>query len=112
VVNNAIFNLYSGEIHVGEYAFFGYNVCVLTGTHDYRLFGKYRQLAVPHSGRDVIIEDGAWIGTNVTIIGPCIIGKNAVVAAGAVVTHDVPALEIVAGVPATTLCTIDSSHDA
>jgi len=103
--------LYSGEIRVGEYAFFGYNVCVLTGTHDYRLLGKLRQVSVPHSGRDVIIEDGAWIGTNVTIIGPCIIGNNAVIAAGAVVTHNVPAFTIVAGVPATTLRTIDSSHD-
>ena len=112
VVNNAVFNLYSGEICIGEYAFFGYNVCVLTGTHDYRLFGKSRQLAVPQSGRDITIEDGAWIGTNVTIIGPCIIGKHAVVAAGAVVTRDVPAFAIVAGVPATKLSTIDSNHDA
>jgi acetyltransferase-like isoleucine patch superfamily enzyme len=107
VVNNALFNLYSGEIRVGEYSFFGYNVCVLTGTHDYRLFGKARQDAVPRSGRDVTIKAGAWIGTNATIIGPCIIGENAVVAAGAVVTRDVPAFSIVAGVPAKMVAAIE-----
>ena len=100
VVNNALFNLYSGDIYVGKYAFFGYNVCVLTGTHDYQLIGKARQDAVPLSGCDVVIKDGAWIGTNVTIVGPCVIGENSVVAAGSVVIHDVPASTIVAGVPA------------
>src|SRR5215204_3131330 len=39
VVNNALFNLSSGEITVGDYAFFGHNVSVLTGTHDWTTFG-------------------------------------------------------------------------
>lgn len=99
VINNALFNLYSGEIHVGDYAFFGYNVCLLTGTHDYMQFGKARQDAVPEQGRNIVIGEGVWIGSNVTIIGPCVIGQNAVVAAGAVVTRDVDANMIVAGVP-------------
>ena len=47
VVNNTLFNLSSGEITVGEYAFFGHNVSVLTGTHDWTKFGAERQIAVP-----------------------------------------------------------------
>lgn len=109
VLNNALFNLYSGEIHVGDNAFFGYNVCVLTGTHDYQRFGKARQDAVPREGRDVVIHNGAWIGTNAVIIGPCIVGENAVVAAGAVVTRDVPPSTIVAGVPAKPVKTIKAA---
>lgn len=47
-----------------------------------------------------MIERGAWIATNATVVGPCVIGEHAVVAAGAVVTHDVAPYEIVAGNPA------------
>lgn len=48
----------------------------------------------------VIIEDYAWIGTRALILPGVTIGRGAVVAAGAVVTRDVPPLAIVGGVPA------------
>ena len=51
-------------------------------------------------GGDVIIEDYVWISSRVTILPGVKIKKGAVVAAGAVVTKDVPALTIVGGVPA------------
>ena len=46
------------------------------------------------------IGDNVWIGANCTILPGVSIGENAVIAAGAVVTRDVPANAIVAGVPA------------
>lgn len=49
--------------------------------------------------RIVDIGDGSWIGENVCIIGARI-GRNCVVAANAVVTHDVPDYCVVAGTPA------------
>jgi len=49
---------------------------------------------------DVILEDNVWVGSNSTIVGSVKIGKNSVVAAGAVVTKDVPSNCVVAGVPA------------
>jgi len=58
---------------------------------------------VPAEGRDVEIGPGAWIGTRAIVLGPCRVGADAVVAAGAVVTHDVPDGARVAGVPARTL---------
>jgi acetyltransferase-like isoleucine patch superfamily enzyme len=49
---------------------------------------------------EVVIEDEAWVGANVTILKNVHIGRGAIVAAGAVVTRDVGPNEIVAGVPA------------
>lgn len=48
----------------------------------------------------VIIEDNVWIGEKATILANVRIGKGAVIAANSVVTHDVPAHSMVAGVPA------------
>lgn len=48
----------------------------------------------------VIIKDHVWIGINATILKGVTIGKGAVIAAGALVTQDVPAGALVGGVPA------------
>jgi len=48
----------------------------------------------------VVIEDDCWIASNSVILAGVTIGKGSVVAAGSVVTHDVPPFSIVAGVPA------------
>ena len=48
-----------------------------------------------------MIEDRAYIGSNVTILPSCHrIGKDAIIGAGSVVTHDVPSNTLVAGNPA------------
>ena len=49
---------------------------------------------------ETFLEDGVSIGSSSTILCGITIGKNAIVGAGAVVTKDVPANTIVAGVPA------------
>lgn len=49
---------------------------------------------------EVIIDEGAWIGANATILNGIKIGKCAVVAAGAVVNRDVEPYTVVGGVPA------------
>jgi acetyltransferase-like isoleucine patch superfamily enzyme len=106
VVNNALFNVGSGDITVGEYAFFGHNVSVLTGTHDITKFGRERQLAIPRSGRDIVIGEGAWVASNALVLGPCVIGANAVVGGGSLVLGDVEPYTVVAGCPARVLRTI------
>lgn len=50
--------------------------------------------------KPVIIGDGVWVATRATILKGVTIGKGSVVAAGAVVTKDVPDHVVVAGVPA------------
>jgi maltose O-acetyltransferase len=47
-----------------------------------------------------VVEDWAWIGERAIILPGRHIGKGAIVGAGSVVTHDVPAYEIVGGNPA------------
>jgi acetyltransferase-like isoleucine patch superfamily enzyme len=60
----------------------------------------------------ITIEDDVWIGCNAVILRGLRIGRGAIVAAGAVVTKDVPAMTIVAGVPARVIRRIDGSADA
>ena len=48
----------------------------------------------------ILIKENAWIGANATILPGVTVGKNSIVAAGAVVTEDVPDNVIVGGVPA------------
>lgn len=50
--------------------------------------------------KPVIIKKNAWLGANVTICPGVTVGENAVVAAGSVVTKDVPANAVIGGVPA------------
>jgi acetyltransferase-like isoleucine patch superfamily enzyme len=50
--------------------------------------------------QSIIIEDHAWVATRAMVLKGVRIGKGAVVAAGSVVTKDVPDYTVVAGVPA------------
>lgn len=52
------------------------------------------------AGKPIVIKKNAWIGANATILPGVTIGENAVVAAGAVVSKDVPDNTIVGGIPA------------
>lgn len=56
---------------------------------------------------DITIEDYAWIGANVTILKNVTIGKASIVAAGSIVTKNVPPYTIVAGNPAIIVKTLD-----
>ncbi len=99
-VQNALLNVISGRITVEENAFFGHNVSLLTGRHNFMKFGAERQRSAPGEGYDITIRHGAWIASNAIIVGPCEIGAHAVVAAGSVVTRNVLPYQMVAGAPA------------
>lgn len=107
---NTLFNTVSGRIEVGDYTFAGHNVSLLTGTHDYRKADRARMDSAPRQNRDIIVGRGVWIGSNAVIVGPCRIGNNSVIAAGAIVTDDVPANVIVAGVPAKIIRHLEFAH--
>lgn len=62
------------------------------------------------TGKSIIIKKNTWIGANVTILPGVTVGENSVVAAGAVVSKDVPENTIVGGIPAKIIKTIDSVH--
>lgn len=106
--SNTLFNTRSGNIHVGVGVIFGHNCMVLTGIHDYSKPGESRRrVTLEEARRDIIIEDGVWIASGVIVVGPCKIGKNAVIAAGSVVREDIPPKVLAAGVPAKVIRTIE-----
>lgn len=84
-----------GGIYIGNDVLIGHNACLLTLNH--ALNPDERQDMYPKAIR---IEDKAWLGSNVTLLPGVTVGEGAVVAAGAVVTKDVPANSVVGGVPA------------
>jgi acetyltransferase-like isoleucine patch superfamily enzyme len=61
------------------------------------------------TGAPITIEKNVWIGTAATILPGVTIGAGSVVAAGAVVTHDVPPATLVAGVPAKVIRELESA---
>ncbi len=99
-VSNGFFNTASGKIEIKDYVFFGQNVIVNAAKHDYTKHGLERMKSIPSEGCDIIIEEGVWICSNATIVGPCVIGKNSVVLAGSVVTKNIGDNEMHGGVPA------------
>jgi len=50
--------------------------------------------------KPIVVKRNAWLGANVTVLAGVTVGENAIVAAGSVVTKDVPANMVVAGTPA------------
>lgn len=108
-VNDLLVNTRSGHVTVENECFFGHRCMLLTGTHDYSKTGRERLVTVPDSGRDIHIKTGVWLGSGVTVLGPAVIGENAVVAAGSLVTGDVSPNTIVAGRPAKPVKKIDGT---
>lgn len=94
---------------IGKYTMIANNVGVVGRLdHDYRTVGKPIRYA-PWVGDEnssvagqstVDIGEDVWIGYGATILSSVLIGRGAIIAAGSVVTKDVPAYTIVAGVPA------------
>lgn len=88
----------SGEIIIGNDVLIGPNVVIRASNHVYdRVDIPIREQG--HSGGKIVIEDDVWIAANAVVLPDVVIGKVAVVAAGAVVTSDVPPYQIVGGVP-------------
>lgn len=88
----------SGEIRIGDECVIGYGVKLLAGSHDIGPDGV--QHRAKDSGCDIIVGRRVWLGSYCILIGPVTIGDGAVIGAGAVVTHDVPARQMWAGNPA------------
>ena len=87
-----------GGIFIGDGALIGHNVVLATLNHAKSPMDRATMIPAPiHIGKRV------WIGSNATILPGVTIGDGAIVAAGAVVTRDVPDNTIVGGVPASVM---------
>ena len=84
-------------IHIGDNVNIGHGVWIFTYEHD------VQSPMFEGRGGPVVIEDYAWVSSRAMILPGVTIGKGAAVAAGAVVTKNVPEYTIVGGVPARTI---------
>jgi acetyltransferase-like isoleucine patch superfamily enzyme len=85
-----------GGLDIGDDVMIGPNVSIITAGHPLEP-SQRRTVTI---GRPITIEKGVWIATGATIIGGVTVGENAVVAAGSVVTKNVPPNTLVGGNPA------------
>jgi maltose O-acetyltransferase len=87
----------AADVVLGAHVGLGQDVRIITNTHEMGQAGRRHGELV---ARPVVIEDGAWVSTRVTVLPGVTIGRGAVVAAGAVVHADVAPNTLVGGVPA------------
>jgi acetyltransferase-like isoleucine patch superfamily enzyme len=111
-VNNAVGNVIIGDhtriglhntiigpVEIGSHVNLAQGITVTALNHNFNDTNK-RIDEQGVSTNPVTIEDDVWIGANAVILPGVTIGNHSVVAAGAVVTKDVPPHSLVAGVPA------------
>lgn len=89
----------NGGVKIGHRVLIGYRAQILSQNHSIpdrssKIFDS------KHNRKAVVIGDDVWIGANSIILPGVTIGEGAVIAAGAIVTKNVPAFNVVAGVPA------------
>lgn len=85
-----------GGLHIADDVMIGPNVSIITTGHP--LEPSQRRAAT--IGKRIVIERNVWIAAGATIVGGVTVGENSVVAAGSVVTKDVPPNALVGGNPA------------
>src|ERR1700677_522194 len=85
-----------GGLDIRDDVMIGPNVSIITAGHP--LEPSQRRAAT--IGKPIVIEKGVWIAAGAIIIGGVTVGKHSVVAAGSVVTKDVPSKCLVGGNPA------------
>lgn len=91
----------TAPILIGNDVLIGAGVHVIASNHNF----DDPTLKIADQGHDTLkvgvhIDDDSWIGANVIILAGVHIGRRCIIAAGSVVTRDVPAFTVVGGVPA------------
>jgi acetyltransferase-like isoleucine patch superfamily enzyme len=89
----------SGLIHVGNNVMMSPGVNLFAENHNY----EDTTITMKEQGvtrKEIVIEDDCWIASGSTILAGVHIGRGSIIAAGSVVTHDVPPFSVMAGIPA------------
>ena len=96
-VNHGCYFMDGGGVHIGNNVFIGPFCGFYTASHPMNYADRNQGLerALP-----ITVGDNCWFGANVSVLQGVIIGSGCVIAAGSVVTEDVPDNCMVAGVPA------------
>ena len=96
----------TGDVSIGDNVAMGPFGIIYSHDHCYTK-SKEAAWKSPVETKPVVVHDGVWIGARVTILPGVTIGRKAVIAAGAVVTRDVPSGWVVAGIPARKISIVD-----
>ena len=115
---SSAFILGAGDLSIGDNTWIGHQVFIETGsrvaiganvdiaprvyigTGSHRIDPVGSHSAGEGTSQPIVIEDGAWLGANATILPGVTIGEKAVVGAGAVVTKSIPPRTVAVGCPA------------
>lgn len=105
IPKGSVFYCTGAELQIGKKVIFGPRPTIITGDHRIDILGKHiidvkTEEKLPENDLPIIIEDGCWIGANVTILKGVTVGRGSVIAAGAVVTKSCEPYSIIGGVPA------------
>lgn len=106
IPKGSIFYCTEAPLTIGKNVIFGPRPTIITGDHRIDIVGSYiidNTEKLPENDAPVIIEDDVWCGANVTILKGVTIGRGSVIAAGAVVTKNIPPYSIAGGIPARVL---------
>lgn len=90
----------AGQITIGHFVMLASNVAIIGGDHELNQDDRPMRFAGRAASLPVRIGDDVWIGHGAILLHGITVGDGAVIAAGSVVTRDVPAYAIVAGNPA------------
>jgi maltose O-acetyltransferase len=105
-INAECFLDLGSSIFIGDRVSVGHQVIFLTSSHQ---LGTADRRAGPPMSQPIQVGNGVWLGTRCTILPGITIHDGAVVAAGAVVTKDVPPNVIVGGAPARIIRYLDEA---
>jgi serine acetyltransferase len=89
-----------GDIFIGEGCLISQYVSLIGSNHSIAAGQFIRDQPWDMTRRSIVIEEDVWLGAHTVVLPGVRIGRGSIVAAGAVVTSDVPACSIVGGVPA------------
>lgn len=91
----------NAKIVIGNDCMISYEVHMRTDMHRHDLsIGSAPMIEQGHTSADIVLGDNVWVGYGAQIMSGVKIGSNCIIAAGAIVTKDVPDGSVVAGVPA------------
>jgi acetyltransferase-like isoleucine patch superfamily enzyme len=91
------------RIIIGNKVMFGPEVMLIAGNHNTSIAGKAMadvQQKRPEDDQDIVLEDDVWVGARATILKGVTVRRGAIIAAGSVVTREVPPYAVVGGNPA------------
>ena len=111
VGTNIFFGLYSyinGNVTVGNNVLIGPHCSVTAGNHKFDpATGWFSARTEPDGDDSIVIGDGCWLASKVTVTGGVKLGRANLICAGAVVTKSTPDYAIMAGIPARQVGRID-----